>query len=113
MQAKYRWWDSRKKQADQRLAITVQRVFRGHIGRKIAKMCAFRQERNESINALMNGCAVAISRAWRGYCGRMDAKYLKKEMAEFLFAIREEEARDEEEEYLATTNPLQRWKRDT
>jgi hypothetical protein len=45
----------------------------------------------------MNACATAIERVWRGYCGRMDAKYLRKEMAEFLFAIREEEANDEAE----------------
>ena len=43
-----------------------------------------------------------IARVWRGYCGRLDAGYLRAEMAKFLFAIREEEAKDEEEEYLAT-----------
>jgi hypothetical protein len=53
----------------------------------------------------MIACATAIERVWRGYCGRQDAKYLKKEMAEFLFAIREEEARYEQEEYLA----MQKW----
>lgn len=55
----------------------------------------------------MTACATAIARVWRGHCGRQDAKYLRKEMAEFLFAIREEEARDEQAEYLATR---QKWK---
>lgn len=64
-----------------------------------------RQDRMRSANVLMNACATAIARVWRGYCGRQDAKYLRKEMAEFLFAIREEEARDEEQEYLA----MQKW----
>ena len=45
--------------------------------------------------------ATDIARVWRGYCGRIDAGYLRAEMAKFLFAIREEEARDEEEELLA------------
>jgi len=50
---------------------------------------------------LSNACATDIARVWRGYCGRIDADYLRAEMARFLFAIRQEEARDEEEEFLA------------
>lgn len=98
-------WDNRQKQAAQRLALCLQRVYRGHIGRKVAKVQYLQQDRIRSANVLMNACATAIERVWRGYCGRQDAKYLKKEMAEFLFAIREEEARDEQEEYLA----MQKW----
>jgi hypothetical protein len=85
------------KLSNQRLATTVQRVYRGHLGRKVAKMRSFQLQRAHSANILMNACATAIERVWRGYCGRMDAKYLRKEMAEFLFAIREEEANDEAE----------------
>jgi len=50
---------------------------------------------------LNNACATDIARVWRGYCGRIDADYLRAEMARFLFAIRLEEARDKEEEFLA------------
>ncbi len=42
-------------------------------------------------------CATNIARVWRGHCGRIDAGYLRAEMAKFLFAIREEEVRDEEQ----------------
>jgi hypothetical protein len=60
-------------------------------------MRAFQLQSAHSANILMNAYyATAIKRVWRGYCGRMDAKNLWKEMAEFLFAIREEEAKDEE-----------------
>ena len=59
-------------------------------------MRSFQLQRAHSANILMNACATAIERVWRGYCGRIDAKNLRKEMAEFLFAIREEEAKDEE-----------------
>ena len=45
---------------------------------------------------LKNDCATDIARVWRGYCGRIDAGYLRAEMAKFLFAIRQEEAKDEE-----------------
>jgi len=108
LQAKIRKWDNKKKQAQQRLAMTVQRVFRGHLGRNIARMRAIETERADYAEALTNACATDIARVWRGYCGRLDAGYLRAEMAKFLFAIREEEARDEEGEYLATTNRLQR-----
>ncbi|KAL7541809.1 hypothetical protein ACHAXR_011237 [Thalassiosira sp. AJA248-18] len=107
--AKIREWGNKKKQAEQRLATTVQRVFRGHLGRRIAMTRALQQERAVYDEALANACATDIARVWRGFCGRVDAGYLRAEMAKFLFAIREEEARDEEEEYLATTNRLQRY----
>lgn len=67
------------------------------------------QERADHAEAIMNECATDIARVWRGYCGRIDAGYLRAEMAKFLFAIREEELADEEEEYLATTNRLRRY----
>jgi hypothetical protein len=59
------------------------------------------RDRMKSDELLMNDRATDIARVWRGYCGRIDAAYLRAEMAKFLFAIREEEARDEEEEFLA------------
>ena len=49
MQAKIRESDNRKKQAQQRLATTLQRVFRGHLGRKIANKRALEQERAEML----------------------------------------------------------------
>jgi len=95
--AKLRQWDNKKKYAEQRLAIEVQRVFRGYLGRKIARKCALEQGNVDYIEALSNDCATDIARVWRGYCGRLDAGYLRAEMAKFLFAVREDEARDEEE----------------
>jgi len=104
-QAKLKQWYNKTKLAEQRLAITVQKVFRGYLGRKSTSIIQANQERTKSAEALMNNCATDIARVWRGYCGRIDAGYLRAEMAKFLFAIREEEARDEAEEY---TNRLQR-----
>ena len=78
------------------------------MGRKVARIRASEQKRVEYMEMLKNDCATDIARVWRGYCGRIDAGYLRAEMAKFLFAIRQEEAKDEEAEYLATTNGLQR-----
>jgi len=69
---------------------------------------AEQQQRIAYEEALRNSSATNIARVWRGFCGRIDAGYLRAEMAKFLFDIRQEEARDEEEEYYATTNRLQR-----
>jgi len=87
----------------------VQRAFRGHLGRKVAKLRVMQRVEHDSANALVNSCALQISRVWRGHRGRMVSKYLRKEMADFLLALREEEARDEEEEYAAMQSLL-RWK---
>ena len=103
-----REFENRRKQARKRLATTVQRVFHGHLGRKVARKRMAEKRRAECLEALRNECATDIARVWRGYCGRLDAGYLRAEMAKFLFAIRQEEARDEEAEYLETTNRLQR-----
>ena len=64
-------------------------------------MRSLKRDKIKSDELLKNACATDIARVWRGYCGRIDAGYLRAEMAKFLFAIREEEARDEEEEFLA------------
>ena len=107
-QVRIRQWHNKRKQEEQRLATTVQRVFRGFIGRRLANERARQQKRAAFEEALRNDCATDIARIWRGYCGRIDAGYLRAEMAKFLFDLREEEQRDEEEEYIATTN---RWQR--
>ena len=69
---------------------------------------AEQQQRIAYEERIRNDSVTTIARVWRGYCGRIDAGYLRAEMAKFLFDIRQEEARDEEEEYYATTNRLQR-----
>lgn len=98
--AKIRIWECKKRQNEQALANSVQRVFRGYLGRKAARQVAQEKARADFAEALVNDSATDIARVWRGYCGRLDAGYLRAEMAKFLFAIREEEVRDEEEEYL-------------
>lgn len=99
--AKIRQFLNKKKQAEHRFAVNLQRVFRGYLGRRLAKMCSLQRDSARSDELLKNACATDIARVWRGYCGRIDAGYLRAEMARFLFAIRQEEQRDEEEEFLA------------
>ena len=72
-------------------------MFRGFLGRKVADTREREQNRIKSAESQRNACATDIARVWRGYCGRIDAGYLRAEMAKFLFAIREDEVRDEEQ----------------
>jgi hypothetical protein len=98
--AKIRQFHNKKKQAEHRFAVNLQRLFRGYLGRRYAKVCSLERDSARSDELMKNACATDIARVWRGYCGRIDAGYLRAEMARFLFAIRQEEARDEEEEFL-------------
>ena len=84
-------------QSEHKLATVVQSVFRGFLGRKVADMRERERDRIKFAESQRNACATDIARVWRGYCGRIDAGYLRAEMAKFLFAIREEEVRDEEQ----------------
>ncbi|EJK65956.1 hypothetical protein THAOC_13144 [Thalassiosira oceanica] len=99
---KTRHWENRRATERQRLAMTVQRIYRGHLGRKATRLRSTEVKSAEATLKIRNECAVDISRVWRGYCSRKDAKYLRDELAKFMFAIRLEEAEDEEEEYLSS-----------
>ena len=99
--AKIRQFHNKKKQAEHKFAVNLQRVFRGYLGRRYAKACSLERDSARTDELLKNACATDIARVWRGYCGRIDAGYLRAAMARFLFTIRQEEARDEEEEFLA------------
>lgn len=67
------------------------------MGRKMAEMRELEQERTKTSESQRIACATNIARVWRGYCGRIDAGYLRADMAQFLFAIREKEVREEEQ----------------
>ena len=64
-------------------------------------MHSLQRDRIKQERICLSSAATDIARVWRGYCGRIDAGYIRAEMAKFLIAIREEEARDEEENFLA------------
>mmetsp|Transcript_17902 Transcript_17902/g.21915 ORF Transcript_17902/g.21915 Transcript_17902/m.21915 type:complete len:116 (-) Transcript_17902:229-576(-) len=83
-------------------ALFIERIYRGHIGRKVTRRWASKKSEIEAINALMNASAVCMQRMWRGHSGRNVAKQLRKEMTEFIACIRIEEAKADEIEYWKT-----------
>ena len=89
-------WEHKKSLAMNRLASTVQRMYRGYLGRKRV-MKIKKERRKEALTlAYLNLCATDLQRVYRGYCGRRDAEQLRMEMAEFLFSLRVQEASQEE-----------------
>ena len=89
-------WEAKKKSMN-RLASTVQRMYRGHLGRKRVKKIKQDKQKEALALAYLNLCATDLQRVYRGYCGRRDAEQLRMEMAEFLFSLRVQEASQEED----------------
>ena len=86
-------------------------MYRGHLGRKAARRWARKKAELEAMNALMNASAITVQRVHRGHKGRVQASEVRVEMAEFIAQIREEEAKQDEEEYWKT-HTFARYKRD-
>jgi len=89
-------------------ALVIQRTFRGHIARKAVIMWRHRKAEIEASNALYNACATAISRYWRGHKGRTEANVLRREMAEFLIAMRSSDLQDNQRERQKRRNGLRK-----
>lgn len=69
--------------------VTIQQYYRGHIGRKAASLWREHFSRIQAHHALYVACSTTISRYWRGWKGRQEAKVRRREMAEFIIAMRQ------------------------
>jgi len=79
--------------------LTIQRFFRGYVGRKDAENWAKDRAAIEALQALQNSSAITIARIWRGLIGRRRAKSTRNSMIEFIANVRTEEAVQDEQEY--------------
>jgi hypothetical protein len=85
----------------------IQRVFRGHLGRKAARRWALKRAELGAMNALMNATAITIQRYYRGYLGRELTVTKRMEMAQFIALMQAQEAAADEDLYW-DTHPLRR-----
>lgn len=85
-------------------------VFRGHVGRKVAKRWALKRAELGAMNALLNATAICLQRYWRGYMGRQFTIYKRTEMAHFIALMRVQESAVDEELYWQT-HPWTRFKK--
>ncbi len=90
--------------------ITIQRVYRGHLGRKAAKRWALKRAELGAMNALLHATATCIQRVYRGYLARVLTIRTRAEMAQFIALMRAQEAQADEEVFWET-HPWQRFKR--
>lgn len=88
-------------------AVTVQRHYRGCIGRRAAGLWRERKLRMQARHAFYLACSTTISRYWRGYKGRQEAKELRRKMAEFIMTLRQIDLNEEQRE--ATRKKEKRW----
>lgn len=88
----------------------LQKVYRGHLGRKAAKRWALKRAELQAMNALLNATAITIQRLYRGYRGRLYTTLKRQEMAQFIALMRVQEAQQDEEIYWQT-HPWSRFKK--
>ncbi|CAM9212578.1 unnamed protein product, partial [Hapterophycus canaliculatus] len=80
----------------------IQRVQRGHIGRKATHRWREKRAEFNATNSLMISAAVLIQRVLRGSWGRQRAKRIRAGIAAWLARLVDDEARDFEADILST-----------
>jgi hypothetical protein len=100
----------RRQRLEQESISCIQKMYRGHLGRKAAKRWALKRAELGAMNALLNSTAVAIQRVFRGYEGRLYAVQKRTEMAQFIALMRVQESQQDEEIYWQT-HPWSRFKK--
>ena len=105
------WEESRQAKKELYGAHALQKLYRGHIGRKGAAKWAMRRAELDAMRALKLAASITVERVYRGRLGRYRAESRRIELAEFIASIRSEEAQEEEEQFWRT-HPFARWGRD-
>jgi hypothetical protein len=90
--------------------LQLQKIYRGHLGRKAAKRWALKRAELSAMNALLHAAATTIERVYRGYATRVYTIIKRTEMAQFIALMRVQEAQQDEEIYWQT-HPWSRFKR--
>lgn len=80
----------------------IQRVLRGHIGRKAAHRWREKRAEYTATNSLMVSAAVTIQGVLRGSWGRKRAKTIRAGIAAWLARLVDDEAREFEADILST-----------
>lgn len=80
-------------------AADLQRIYRGHIGRKAARRWCMKKAEQAALYALLSASAITAQRVFRGYLGKLKSAEVRSEMAEFIAMIRMEDASNDDNEY--------------
>jgi hypothetical protein len=100
----------RRQRLEMESVSTIQKVFRGHVGRKAARRWALKRAELGAMHALLTATAICMQRYWRGYVARCFAIQKRMEMAQFIALMRVQESEMDEELYWQT-HPWSRFKK--
>ena len=87
-----------------RSATALQKVYRGHLGRKVARKWRRRRREIDASRALFLASSVAIQRVYRGHQARGAVQERRKELVSFILSLRLKEMQEEEELYWQTNS---------
>lgn len=82
----------------------LQRIYRGHIGRKAAHRWRIKRAEYSATNALMVAAAISIQRLMRGTWGRSRAGTIRAGIARWLAHLIDDEGHEFEAELLKTSS---------
>lgn len=90
--------------------LLIERIYRGHIGRKAAQRWRAKRAEYNATNSLIVAAAINLQRFMRGCWGRSRAKTVRAGVARWLAHLFDDESREFEAEVLST-NKLEALKR--
>lgn len=90
--------------------LLIQRIYRGHIGRKAAQRWHAKRAEYNATNSLMIAAAINLQRFTRGCWGRRRARTVRAGVARWLAHLFDDESREFEADVLST-NKLEALKR--
>lgn len=92
----------RRQKGEQDSTRLLQRVYRGHLGRKAARRWALKRAEFYAMYALVSSAAVCVQRVWRGVLGRQMAVLSRINMGKIMALMRAQEATLDDQFYWET-----------
>lgn len=89
--------------------VALQRIYRGHVGRKAARRWYLKRAELKAMTSLLTAAATCVQRIYRGHLARVFTVVKRTEMAQFIALMRVQEAATDEEMYWQT-HPWSRFK---
>lgn len=101
-----------RRQAEEvKAGLIIQKLYRGHLGRKAAKRWALKHNEFRAMYYLLSSAAVCVQRQFRGWLARQFTIKKRIDMGQIISLMRAQEATADEDVYWET-HPWQRFKKE-
>jgi hypothetical protein len=101
----------RRQAEEARAGIIIEKLYRGHLGRKAAKRWALKHNEFRAMYYLLSSAAVCVQRQFRGWLARQFTIKKRIDMGQIISLMRAQEATADEDVYWET-HPWQRFKKE-